>query len=206
MKVQSRFVAALLATVALAACGNPIEPARKAVGEAEAALATLKDEAAKYVPKQLEAVDRKLATLKAAMEKQDYAAALADAPAVLAEAKVLAETIVAKKAEYVAALNGDWASISTSLPESVAALEARLTALANSKTLPPGLTRDTVAAAQGRLDELRTEWTGATAAFASGRLEEAVAKGEAARARAEQLMQVLGMQAPAAVAAAPAAG
>jgi DNA repair exonuclease SbcCD ATPase subunit len=200
MKLKFGFVAALLATGMLAACGSQMEPARKAVADAEASIAQLKDEAAKYVPNQLEAVDQKLAALKAAMEKQDYAAVVTGAPALLAETKALAETVVAKKAEYLAALKGDWTNVSAAVPQSVAAIEARLAELAAAKKLPEGITKDTLTAARTRLDEARSEWTGAAAAFGAGRLEEAVAKGQSAKARADQLMQSLGIGADAATA------
>jgi hypothetical protein len=202
MPMKSRFVAALFATVMLAACAGPLEPAQKAVGEIETALAGVKDEAAKYVPGDVKAIDEKLAALKTALENKDYAAVVTGAPALLAQTQALAQTVVAKKAEYMAALQGDWTSLSAALPQSVAALEAQLATLEKAKKLPEGVTKETLTAAQTRLEEARAEWTGATAAFTAGKLEEAVAKAQSAKARADQLMQGLGM-APA-VAAAPA--
>lgn len=195
MKLQFKFLTALVATLALAACGNPMQPAQKALADAEAAITAVSADAAKYVPDQLGAVNQKLADLKAAFDKKDYKAVLAGAPALVTDTKALADSAAAKKIEFMAQLNTDWTSMSASLPQAVTAIESRLGMLAKSRTLPDGITQDTLARSQAGLAEAKDSWTAATAAFGQGNIEEAVAKASATKARAEEIMAALGMQA-----------
>jgi hypothetical protein len=195
MKMQFKFVTALLATLVLAACANQMEPAQKALGEIDAAVQAASADAAKYVPNQLEDVTKKVADLKAAFDKKDYKAVIAGAPAVLAEAKGLADAAAAKKTEFMTALNGEWTNLSASLPQAVAAIESRVGMLSKSKKLPSGITKDALAAAQTGLDQAKATWGEATAAFGAGNVEEAVAKAKAVKSRADEIMASLGMQA-----------
>lgn len=193
--MKFKFVTALLATLVLAACANQMEPAQKAIAEVESSLQAVSADAAKYVPDQLGAAQQKLAELKAAFDKKDYKTVLATAPALVTEAKALGDAAAAKKTEFMNQLNTDWTAMSASLPQAVAAIESRLGVLAKSRKLPDGITKDTLATAQAGLDEAKTNWTAATAAFGEGKLEEAVAKASSVKARAEEIMNALGMQA-----------
>jgi len=195
MKLQFKFVTVLLATLVLAACANQMEPAKKAIADVEAAVAAVGGDAAKYVPDQLGSVNQKLTELKAAFDKKDYKAVLAGAPALLADAKGLADAAAAQKTEYMNKLNGDWTSMSAALPQAVAAIESRVGMLSKSKKLPDGITKDTLAMAQSGLDQAKTTWGEATAAFGAGNVEEAVAKASAVKARADEIMAALGMSA-----------
>jgi len=195
MKLQFKFVTVLLATLVLAACANQMEPAKKAIADVEAAVAAVGGDAAKYVPDQLGSVNQKLTELKAAFDKKDYKAVLAGAPALLADAKGLADAAAAQKTEYMNKLSGDWTSMSAALPQAVAAIESRVGMLSKSKKLPDGITKDTLAMAQSGLDQAKTTWGEATAAFGAGNVEEAVAKASAVKARADEIMAALGMSA-----------
>jgi hypothetical protein len=193
--MKFKFVTALLATVVLAACANQMEPAQNAIAEVEAALQAVSGDAAKYVPDQLGATQQKLADLKAAFDKKDYKTVVVTAPSLLAEARALAEAAAARKSEFLNQLNTDWTAMSASLPQAVSAIESRLGMLSKSRKLPDGITKDTLASAQAGLDEAKSNWTAATAAFGEGRIEEAVAKASSVKARAEEIMNALGMQA-----------
>jgi muramoyltetrapeptide carboxypeptidase LdcA involved in peptidoglycan recycling len=193
--MKFKFVTALLATLVLAACANQMEPAQKALAEVESALQAVSADASKYIPDQLGPVQQRLTELKAAFDKKDYKAVLAGAPALLTDAKALADSAAAKKTEFTNQLNADWTSMSGSLPQAVAAIESRLGILSKSRKLPDGITKDTLATAQAGLDEAKSNWTAATAAFGAGNVEEAVAKASSVKARAEEIMSALGMQA-----------
>jgi hypothetical protein len=193
--MKFKFVTALLATLVLAACANQMEPAQKAIAEVESALQAVGADAAKYVPDQLGATQQKLAELKAAFDKKDYKTVIVTAPSLLAEARALADTAAAKKTEFMNQLNTDWTSMSASLPQAVAAIESRLGVLAKSRKLPDGITKETLEKSQADLAEAKSTWTAATTAFGEGKIEEAVAKAASVKARAEQVMSALGMQA-----------
>lgn len=196
------FIAALVAVLALAGCGNQMEPAQKALGEVESTLAAVSADAVKYAPDRVQSTTDKLAALKTAFDNKDYAAVVTGAPALLAEAKGLAEVAAAKKQEFMEALNGQWSSLSTTLPQQVTEIETRLGVLEKARKLPAGITKDTVTNAKAGLEQTKTLWGEATTAFGAGNLEEAVTKANGVKARAEELVSVLGI----APAAAPAAG
>lgn len=205
MKLTTRttFFTALVATLALAGCGTQMEPAQKALGEIESALTTAGADAAKYVPDQLKSANDKLTELKAAFEKKDYAAVVTGAPALLAEAKGLADAAAAKKKEFMEALNGQWTSLSGALPQQVTEIENRLGVLEKARKLPDGITKDTLTNAKSGLEQAKTLWGEATAAFGAGNIEEAVTKANGVKARADELVSVLGIT-PAAAPATPA--
>lgn len=188
-----RFLAALVASLALVACANQMEPAKKAIADVEAAVAAAGADAQTYVPDLLGGVNQKLADLKAAYDRKDYKAVLAGAPAVLTEAQGLAGAAAAKKQEITAALGAQWTGFSTDLPQQVAAIESRLGMLNKSRKLPDGVTKDTLAAANAGLDEAKRMWGEATSAFAAGDLQKAVDTANGVKAKANELMAALGM-------------
>jgi hypothetical protein len=193
-----KFLVAVVAGLALAACANLQEPAKKMLADVEAAVTAAGADAQQYVPDQVGSVNQKLADLKAAFDKQDYKAVMAGAPALLTEAKGLADAAAAKKKEVMEALNGQWSTFSTSLPQSVAAVEARIATLAKGKALPAGVSKDAMASAKTGLEEAKTAWTEASTAFGSGNIQSAVDKAKGVKAKIDEVAAKLGMGADAA--------
>lgn len=191
--VRHAFVVA--AAVVIAACGNQMEPAQKAIADIESAVAAAGADAEKYIPEQVAAVKGSVDALKAAFDQKDYKSVVTGAPAVLADAQGLVAAAAAKKDEVMAALNGEWTQLSTELPAAVTAIQGRIDELAKAKKLPEGLDKAAVEGATAGLAEAQTLWTEATAAFGAGALEEAVTKANAVKAKANELMTALGMTA-----------
>lgn len=198
-RIQSfRFLAVLVAGLILAACANLQEPAQKMIAQVDAAVTAAGADAQQYVPDQVADVKQKLADLKTAYDNKDYKSVMSGAPPVLTAAKGLADAAAAKKAEVMAAANTKWTELATSLPASVAAIEARLSTVAKSHKLPAGVTKDGVAAAKSGLAEAKTAWTDATAAFGSGNVQGALDKASGVKAKLEEIEAKLGMSADAA--------
>jgi hypothetical protein len=192
-RLQSfKFLLVLASAIALAACANLQEPAKKVIADTEATIAAAGPDAQQYVPDQYAAVQQKLADLKAAFDKQDYKAVVAGGPGLLSAAKGLADAAVAKKREVMEALNGQWTGYAASIPQSVAAVEARLTAL-KGKKLPAGVTKDGVAAAKTGLEEVKSAWTDAGTTFGGGSLQSAVDKAKAVKAKLDEISAKLGI-------------
>ncbi len=89
----------------LAACAGQKQPAEKLIGEIQATVTAASTEAGKYIPEQLMSVQTQLDALKASFAKQDYAAVVSGAPAVLAAARSLATAAAEKKDDALKALN-----------------------------------------------------------------------------------------------------
>ena len=187
-----RFLFVLLAGLALAACTNLQEPAKKVLADAETAIAATSADAEKYVPEQYATVTQKLTDMKAAFDKQDYKTIVSGGPGLLADVKALAEAAAAKKAEVLEALNKQWTSLATDLPAAVASIEAKLATFKKTHKLPKGVTKDAVAGAASGVAEVKSAWAEATAAFGSGNVQGAIDKAKAVKAKAEEIAAKLG--------------
>jgi len=202
MKLKSAFagfVSLAMAAVLLAGCANQMEPAKKAIADIEAAVAAAGPDAAQYIPDQLEAVTSQIASLKAKFDQKDYKGVLAAAPALLTQAQGLAAAAGAAKdaamAAALEALNAEWGTLSADLPAQLAAVASRVEILAKSKKLPAGLDAATFDAARTGMDEATALWNEATAAQASGNMEQAVAAARQVKDKLNAAMAGLGMTA-----------
>ena len=202
MKLKSAFagfVSLAMAAVLLAGCANQMEPAKKAIADIEAAVAAAGPDAAQYIPDQLEAVTSQIASLKAKFDQKDYKGVLAAAPALLTQAQGLAAAAGAAKdaamAAALEALNAEWGTLSADLPAQLAAVASRVEILAKSKKLPAGLDAATFDAARTGVDEATALWNEATAAQASGNMEQAVAAARQVKDKLNAAMAGLGMTA-----------
>jgi hypothetical protein len=137
-------------------------------------------------------VEAALAAAKEKFSKGDYKAALTEAQAIEPKARELLAAAAAKKAE----LTKTWESMSAGLPKVVETIKGRVAILSQSKKLPANMTADGLAAAKSGLGEITEQWTAATAAFTSGNLTEAVAKGTAVKTKAAEVLTTLGMPVP----------
>jgi hypothetical protein len=197
----SHYALISMAAIIMAACAGQKQPAQKLIGDIEATVTAASTEAAKYVPDQLADVQGKLGGLKTSFDKQDYAAVVTGAPAVLGAAKNLAMAAAAKKDEILKALNDQWTALAASLPAAVTAVQSRIDLLSkkSSKKQAAGIDLDGAKAGVGDATSL---WSKAQAAFAAGNLDEAVSTAKDVKAKIEALAASLKMDLPA-MAAAP---
>ncbi|TLZ24422.1 MAG: hypothetical protein E6K25_16290 [Gammaproteobacteria bacterium] len=141
---------------------------------------------------------RYLAALKDSLAKGDYRAALTGAPTVNSAIRSLKDAAEAKKADAGAALaraKDAWGPLSTEVPKMVDATENRVTALSKSHHLPKGVTKEGLAAARSGVDSLKSMWSEASNASASGDFTTAVTKAQAVKDKAAEIMRSLGMSA-----------
>jgi hypothetical protein len=162
-----------LVAVLLAACAGQKEPAQKLIGEIQATVTAASTEAVKYIPDQLAGVQTQLSALKASFDKQDYAAVVSGAPAVLSAAQSLATDAAAKKDEVLKALNDKWTALAGSVPGYLTAIQNRMDFLAKkaNKKAAAGIDLD---GAKSAVSEAMAMWSKAQAAFATGNMDEAV--------------------------------
>jgi hypothetical protein len=191
----SRYALISAAAIILAACAGQKEPAQKLIGEIESTVTAASTEAAKYVPDQLAEVQSKLDALKASFAKQDFAAVVTQAPAVLSAAQGLATAAAAKKDEILKALNDEWTVLAGSLPGDVTAIQSRIDLLGKKSGKKPAAGIDLDAAKAG-LSDATSLWSKAQAAFAAGTLEEAVNTAKAVKTRIDALATTLKVSLP----------
>lgn len=164
---------ASLALVLLAACSGEKEPAQKLLSDIDATVTAASAEAAKYVPDQLIAVQSKLGDLKASYARQDYAAVVKGAPAVLESAQTLATAAAAKKDEVLKALNDQWTGLAATVPGYFPAIQNRMAFLSKKANKKAAAGID-LAAATAATADASSLWSKAQAAFAAGNMNEAV--------------------------------
>jgi hypothetical protein len=196
----SHYAMISMVVIILAACAGQKEPAQKLIGDIEATVTAASAEAAKYVPDQLADVQTKLGALQASFDKQDYAAVVMGAPAVLSEAKGLATAAAAKKDAVLKALNDEWTGLAGSLPGALPAIQSRIDLLSkkSSKKLAAGIDLD---AAKAGVGDAASLWSKAQAAFAAGNLDEAVSTAKHVKAKVAALAASLKLDLPATAAA-----
>ncbi len=86
--------------------------------------------------------------------------------------------------------------MSGGLPKMAEAIKSRVDILSQSKKLPAGLDKDKLESAKAGLASLNQSWTEASDAAKAGNMTDAIAKGQAAKAKAVEAMTALNMQVP----------
>ena len=195
LKRWSAVTAVLLALALAGACASQKAPAEAAVKASEQAFAAVKGEAAKYLPDQVKGVEDAIAAANASLAKGDYPAALTAAQALPARISELATAAAAKKAE----LTQSWTALAAGLPQVVQAIQSRVEILSKSKKLPAGLDKEKFEAAKTGLATISQTWTEATSAAGAGNVIDAVAKANVVKAKASEVLGLLGMPVPAAL-------
>lgn len=187
---------ALVAALLMVGCASQKEPATRAVADIEASISALRDDAAKYASTELQQVEATLASLKEQLSKGDYKGVIAAAPAATSHIAAVQQTVSAKKTEAeaaTAAASEQWKSLSTDVPDMVAAIQTRVDMLSQSRKLPKNLTAQSFQAAKDGLEWMKTTWTEATSAFSSGNPTDAVAKAQTVKDKGAEVLKLLGM-------------
>ncbi|SRR5208337_1878323 len=179
----------LVATIILAglmfftACSNAHKTdADAAIKSAQTAYAAVADEANQYVPDQAKDVQAAIQSAKDSFDKGDYEAADNASKTLAGKVQDLAKAADAKKADATA----QWNDLNGSVPALLAEDQKKVDSLTKSHKLPKA-TSDSFATA-------KQTWTDATAAAASGKLADAVAKGSDAKAKLTDLQTPLGIK------------
>jgi len=171
-------------------CAEEKTPAEAAIKAAEAAVAGVKDEAAKYAPEQFKAVTSALAGATEAFKAGNYKDALAAANAVPAKVKEAVAAVAAKKDELTKAFT----AMQASLPKMAEAIKSRLDILSQSKKLPAGLDAAKLTDAKSGFEAMTKGWDEAQAAFKGGNLTDAVSKANGLKEKGAEIMKAIGLQ------------
>lgn len=191
MLKQSWKYLAVAACVLAVACNSGKAPAEAALKLAEEAVNGARAEAENLVPDDFKSLSDDLAAAKDAFTKGDYKGALAAAQSIQGKANDVLAKAKAKKDELTAA----WNSVSADLPKMVEAIKSRVDILSQSKKLPKGLDAAAFTSAKDGLAAATTGWAEAQAAQAAGNWTVAISKANEVKAKATEVMGLLGMSA-----------
>jgi hypothetical protein len=191
MKNTWKTLAVVVPFALVAACTDAAKaPAEAAMAAAASAVDSLKGEATKWAPEAVKSVETTYGSAKDLIAKQDYKGALATAGEIPAKAKDALAKAAANKDVVVKA----WNEAGGSLTKMMDAAKSRLDILAQSKKLPKGMDKATVAQAQADLSTLQSGWASAVEQFKSGDMSGAMAKASALKAKGLELLKTLGLQ------------
>jgi hypothetical protein len=165
-----------------------MEPAKNDLAAINSSLTAATPDAQKYVPDQLASAQSDVAKLSASYDKQDYAAVVAGAPAVLAEVNGLAGAAGAKKDESLKTMGNEWRSLEATVPQSVTAVQTRIDALSKTKHVAKDID---VNAGKSGLADATAAWDKAQTAFKSGNAEDAVTAGQDAKTKLDSAAAAL---------------
>ncbi len=183
IKIRLFAPAVFAAMLLLVACdAGKKTAAEAAIQGAQTAYSAVADQANQYVPDQAKDVQASIQGAKDAFDKGDYSAALEAAKTLPEKIKALAAAASAKKDE----LTAKWTEMSSSMPGLVAAVQTKMDAMSKSHKLPAG--------AADNMASLKQTWSDASAAFQSGKLQDAMSKASAAKDKLTELQSMLGMK------------
>jgi len=192
LRKTSRLALLVLACGLAVGCGKYKRLADTAIKTAEKAVASAGDDVAKYASDQWKEINDTLAAAKDAYAKGDYKAAIAglqDIGKKVQDAQAAAST---KKTQ----VQNSWNDFSAGLPRMLDAIKSRVDILSASKKLPKGLDKATLDGAKEGLAAATQSWTAASDSFKAGNFQDALAKANAVKEKAVQIMQSLGMSVP----------
>ena len=196
MRIANLFVALAATSAMLVGCASQKEPAEKALAQIESSVEEFRADAEKYALDELQGVDESIARLKNSVANKDYSSVVRAAPALNSTISVLRETVATKKADaeaLMAAAQAEWSDLSAKVPQMVQAIQTKVDALNKSRKLPKDMDRATWESVKTEFETMKTDWTDATAQFASGEAGEAVRKARDVKTKGDQIQGQLGI-------------
>jgi hypothetical protein len=188
-----------MAALAIVACSNMQDPAKHAIEGIDAAVTAAAPAAQKYRPEQFAALQARAADLKASYDKGNYQQVLNDAPTLLNDVQAIGAIAAAKKEQVRRDLAGVWPTLVASIPNTIAAVQARIDALSKNKK---DAAKVDLASAKTSIADAGELWSKAQASFGAGDIETAVDSAKQVQSKVEAAAASLKFTVP--TAAAPA--
>jgi predicted small lipoprotein YifL len=174
MKNALKITAAALCCLALVACSQK-GPAEAALKTAETSMNEVQADGAKYAAEQTKGLTASYTAAQDAFNKGETELA----QGIPAKAKDVSAAVAARKDE----LTKTWTSLASTLPAQIEPIKTKVDALSAMKKLPKGMDAARLDVAKTALADITKTWGEATEAFKSGDLIDAVAKGNAVKAK-----------------------
>jgi hypothetical protein len=183
-KFSPRSAALALAILAVAACSAQKQPAQSALETAtDAVNAALTPDADKYAPKEVTALQSKLAELKSAFDAKNDPAVITGAYDVTAAAHELTQIVSAvNKDSEAKRLASEWSEFGESMPKLLGSVHAKIDELNREKHVPKNVN---LGGARAELNEADNLWDKAKSAHDRGETADALASSKQAKSKAE---------------------
>jgi hypothetical protein len=165
-----RYAVSFIAAVVVAACSSQQEPARHAVDTINVALSSVGQSVQKYMPDQYAALQARAASLKDSVDKGNYQQVLDAAPTLMNDIQQMGAVAAAKKAQRVKTMSEQWPRFTAYIPDTIAAVQARIDVLTKNKKDAAKVDLPT---AQADMTDVNTLWSRAQQAFSAGDAETA---------------------------------
>ena len=175
----------------LGGCESKQIPATEVVSQADAALADLRADGTTLAPQQLQVAEADLARAKADLADKKYQAVIAIVPKFNQDVATLKDAVVAKQTQLAAASN-EWDSLKDEVPKSIEAIQNRVDSLAGT-ALPKEVTKESLKSAKDELENMKSLWAEATAAYSAGDPAQATDKGRAVQEKGKAVAEKLGI-------------
>jgi hypothetical protein len=184
-----------LCCLLLTACDGQKEPAQAAFAQVQASVDPVAADLEKYAPEQFGELSALIDGMKAKLNNEDYAGALAARDEVMNKLAEVSGAAGKHKNELVKQLTGEWRQLAVSVPALLAQVNNRLGDLQNAKKLPGDLTLASLQQAKQSMSNLTTEWSVAQNAMKRRDTGGAVTKAREIKQRAADIGATLGMKA-----------
>jgi hypothetical protein len=198
IRIAHQWLALLLASALLGACGGQQEPAQKAIDNAEAAIAAIKEDAVKFVPDDLKGLEDSLQGMKDNYAKGNYPAVLTASRELNTRIASVTETVSQKRDEMQSMteqLTEQWNTLSVEVPEMVETVTARVDSITKTGKLPKDLDAAAFERVKTESATMAQSWQQALGAFSNGNMQEAVDMALVAKDKANTLRSGLKMDA-----------
>ena len=191
-KFTPRYAALALAILAVAACSAQRQPAQSALETAtDAVNAALTPDADKYAPKEVTALQSKLAELKSAFDAKNDPAVITGASDVTAAAHQLTQIVSVNKDSEAKRLASEWSEFGESMPKLLGSVHAKIDELNREKHVPKNVN---LSKARAELNEADNLWDKAKSAHDRGEAADALASSKQAKSKAEAAAADINLQ------------
>lgn len=186
------FRAAALAALltGLAACASQKEPAEAALAALETKFKETGAEIQKYLPERYAEVEASIASLRESVAAQDFGDVVAGAAAAEDGLRRAVADARIKRAQVLVEMESEWAELTKSMPEMIAAMDKKITAQRGRP--PQGMTAEAWKQTIAEYDAARDAWSRAAAEMTSQTFEATVLAARDAKAKIAAIMDSLG--------------
>ena len=189
------FRAAALAALllGLAACASQKEPAEAALAALETKFKETGAEIQKYLPERYAEVEASIASLRESVAAQDFGDVVAGAASAENGLRRAVADARIKRAQVLVEMESEWAELTKSLPEMIAAMDKKIAAQRGRP--PQGMTAEAWKQTIAEYDAARDAWSRAAAEMTSQTFEATVLAARDAKAKIAAIMDSLGARA-----------